>query len=132
LTAFIILSSLNIGIAHAEKLDPHLCQALTKATPDANVAYQPSVDVHGNAVASADLPGAPPIKLPDTIKIPLTINLAKSLNLNTSAYPANQLGSGTETTLGILAVEGGKVTFNGQPLDDAQQDKLAVLCMQPR
>jgi hypothetical protein len=29
-------------------------------------------------------------------------------------------------------VEGNKVMLDGQPLSDPQQDKLAVLCMQPR
>ena len=113
-------------------IDPALCNALVNATPDADVAYQPGVDVDGNAVAPADLPGPKQIKLPSKFQIPLTINLAKSLNLNTSSYPYNQLGTGTEATLGVLTVEGNKVSFNGQSLSDDQQDKLAVLCMQPR
>jgi hypothetical protein len=66
--------------------------------------------------------------MPKKINIPLTINLAKSLNLNTSAYPYNQLGEGTEMTLGTLTVEGNKVLFNGKALSDDQQDKLQALC----
>lgn len=114
------------------KADPALCRALVKHTPDADVAYQPGVDVHGNPVAPADLPGQPQMQLPAKIQIPLTLNLAKTLNLNTSSYPYNQLGTGTEAQLGTLTVEGDKVSFNGQPLSDEQQDKLAVLCLQPR
>ena len=113
-------------------VDPALCQALVAATPDADVAYQPGVDADGNPVAPADLPDQPQMKLPSKINIPLTLNMAQALNLNTSAYPYNQLGAGTEMQLGMLTVEGDKVTFNGQPLSDDQQDKLAVLCMQPR
>ncbi len=113
------------------KLDPALCRALVKATPDASVAYQPGVDVDGNAVAPADLPGSSQIKLPSKIQIPLTLNLAQTLNLKTSAYPYNQLGQGTEATLGVLTLEGDKVFFNGQEISDAQQDRLAVLCLQP-
>jgi len=127
--AVLLLSPLAVA---APAVDPALCRTLVKNTPDADVAYQPGVDVEGNAVAPADLPGAPPMKLPSKIQFPLTINLAKTLNLNTSAYPYNQLGQGTEGSLGTLTVEGDHVLFNGQPISDTQQDKLAVLCMQPR
>ena len=113
-------------------LSPAFCNQLVKHTASADVAYQPGVDVHGNAVAPADLPGSPQMKLPDQMKIPLTVNLAKTLNLNTNAYPYNQLGQGTEAPLGTLTVEGDKVFFNGQPLNDAQQDQLAVLCLHPQ
>jgi hypothetical protein len=65
------------------------------------------------------------------INIPLTLSLAKTLNLNTSAYPYNQLGPSTEAQLGTLSVQGDKVFFNGQPLSDTQQDNLAVLCLHP-
>jgi|GEM_PF-921463 hypothetical protein len=120
------------AFAAPPSVDPALCQALVKHVPDADVAYQPGVDVHGKAVAPADLPGQPQMQLPDQIKIPLTLNLAKTLNLNTSAYPYNQLGAGTEAQLGTLTVEGDRVSFNGQPLSDVQQDRLAVLCLQPK
>jgi hypothetical protein len=112
--------------------DPALCRALVKHTPDADVAYQPGVDVDGNAVAPADLPGSQTnMKLAQEIEIPLTVSLAKVLNLNTSTFPANQLGPGTEAQLGKFTIEGDKVLFNGEPLTDTQQDNLAVLCMQP-
>jgi len=112
-------------------VDPALCRALTKHTPAPDVAYQPGVDVHGNAVAPADLPGQPQFKLPDKIEIPLTISLVKALNLNTNQLPASALGPGTEAQLGKITVEGDKVLLNGQPLSDTQQDNLAVLCMKP-
>ncbi len=124
----VIVSSANA----ATSVDPAFCRALTKHTPNADVAYQPGVDVHGKSVVSADVEGSPAMKLPDQIKIPLTVNLAKTLNLNTATYPANQLGSGTEAQLGVLEVEGDRVSFNGQPLSDTQQDRLAVLCMKPQ
>ena len=114
------------------KMDPRVCQALVKHTPSADTAYQPGgVDVNGNSVAPADLPGSPQMKLPDKIQIPLTFSLAKVLNLNTSQFPNSVLGPGTEGNLGTLTVEGDNVSFNGQPLTDAQQDNLAVLCMKP-
>jgi len=110
-------------------IDPALCRSLVKHVPDASVAYQPGVDVDGNPVAPADLPGAPQMQLPDKINIPLTLSLAKVLKLNTSQYPYNQLGPGTEAQLGTITVEGDKVLFNGKPLSDEQQDNLAVLCL---
>ena len=115
----------------AAKVDPALCRALVKHVPDANVAYQPGVDVHGNPVAPADLPGGTSMQLPSEIKIPLTLSLAKVLNLNTATYPASQLGPGTEAQLGTITVSGDRVLFNNQPLTDAQQDNLAVLCLKP-
>jgi hypothetical protein len=117
--------------ADTPSIDPAVCRSVFKHVPDANVAYQPGVDVHGKVVAPADVAGTPQMQLPQTITIPLTLQLAKVLNLNTSQYPGNQLGDTTELGLGTLTVTGDKVLFNGQPLSDAQQDNLAVLCMQP-
>lgn len=114
----------------ATTVDPALCRALVKHTPDADVAYQPGVDVHGKPVAPADLlGGAPAMQMPQTITIPLTLSLAKVLNLNTSQYPYSQLGPGTEAQLGTLTVTGDQVLFNGKPISPQQQDNLAVLCM---
>ena len=117
--------------AATDQPDPALCNALVKHTPAPDVAYQPGVDVNGNPVAPADLPGSPQMQLPQKFDFPLTISLAKALNLNTNQPPWNQLGPGTEATLGTITVEGDKVSFNGQPLSDTQQDNLAVLCMKP-
>lgn len=118
--------------AETAAVDPALCQALVKHTPSADATYQPGVDVNGKPVAPADLPGAPQMKLPDRLEIPLTLSLAKVLNLNTSQYPYNQLGTGTEAQLGLLTVEGDRVLFNGKPISDTQQDNLAVLCMKAK
>jgi hypothetical protein len=112
-------------------VDPALCRALVKHTPDADVTYQPGVDVQGNPVAPADLPGQPQMQLPDKIQIPLTISLVQALHLSTSTLPGSELGAGTEATIGMITVEGDKVFLNGQPISDTQQDNLAVLCMQP-
>lgn len=129
LVALLLLQSATFADS---SVDPALCQTLVQHVPDADVAYQPGFDVHGKPVAPADLPGQPSIQLPDVIKIPLTLDLAKTLNLKPSAYPFNKFGSGTEAQLGVLTIEGNRVEFNGKPLTDAQQDKLAVLCLQPK
>ena len=116
----------------AASVDPALCNALTKHAPDADVAYQAGVDVNGKPVVPVDVVGSNAIQMPSTINIPLTVSLAKILNLDATHYPASQLGSGTEAWLGTLTVEGDRVLFDGKPLNDAQQDNLAVLCMKPR
>lgn len=120
------ISTTKMGNA---KLDPSLCNALTKHTPRADVAYQSGVDGNGKAVAPADMPGSPQMQLPSKINIPLTVNLAQTLNLDTTKYPFNTLGAGTEAWLGTLSVEEGNVTFNGKPLSYDQQENLAVVCM---
>lgn len=113
--------------AESEKPDPALCRSLPDYQPSADVEYKPGVDVHGHYVAPADLNYAPSV-LPSKIDIPLTVSLAKVLNLNTSQYPYNQLGTGTEAQLGVISVEGNNVTLNGKPLSGDQQSSLAVLC----
>lgn len=131
LGAFLGMVLMPSAFAQNASVDETLCRALVKHIPDADVAYQPGVDVHGHAVVPADLPDSPSMQLPSKIDIPLTISLAKALNLNTSQYPYNQLGTGTEAHLGVISVEGDVVMFNGQKLSDSQQANLAVLCMKP-
>jgi hypothetical protein len=120
------------ALAASSAVDPALCRTVTQHTPKADVAYQSGVDVHGKPVASADLPDSPQMQLPDQVKIPLTFDLAKTLNLDTSAYPYNQFGKGTEVQLGELTVEGSTVMFNGKPITSAQQERLAVLCLKAK
>ena len=117
--------------AHAmenAKVDPKLC-ALNAQTP-ASADYQPGVDVNGNKVAPADLPGQHPMQMPQKIDIPLTGSLAKILNLNTNQGVTSKLGPGTEAQLGSFSVDtaSGKVAFNGKPLTDDQEAQLSVLC----
>ncbi|HEU0117671.1 MAG TPA: hypothetical protein VFR09_03480 [Alphaproteobacteria bacterium] len=123
-------SSIASSITGGSQTDAALCRALTKHTPSADTNYQPGTDVvNGKAVAPADVPGSPQMQLPSKIDIPLTLQLTKILNLNTSVAPFDKLGAGTEAQIGSLQVEGDKVSYNGQPLSDQQQDNLAVLCM---
>ena len=117
--------------AGATTVDPGLCRALVNHTPNADVAYQSGVGAQGKAVAPADLPGATQIQMPQKLTIPLTLGLAQSLHMDPTSYPSNQFGAGTEALIGNLTVEGNKVSFNGQPLSDTQQQNLAVLCMKP-
>ncbi len=109
-----------------------LCAALTRYRPDPSVDYKPGVDVHGNPVAPADLPGGNngPLAHPN-IAIPLTLDLAKRLNLNPNAAPANALGPNTQPVLGILTLDSqNRLLLDGQPVDDDAQAHFAEVCGQ--
>lgn len=80
-------------------------------------AYVPGVDVHGNAVAPADLGGGQSF-LPDVIRIPLSIDLAQELD--------QDLPDGTQMEAGLGMIEiyqDGRVLFDGRDLT-AQADRL--------
>lgn len=49
------------------------CARLTRHVPAADVAYQPDVDVHGNAVVPADLDGGLQVDLPETFSFDVQI-----------------------------------------------------------
>ncbi len=131
MTFFFLLLLSTPAFAAAPVLDPAFCQALVKHVPDADVNYQPGVDVHGDPVVPADLPDSPRLELPKTISIPLTADLFKILHFSTDKYPFNTMPQ-NDINLGTLTAEGNRVLFNGQPLTSDQQDDLAVLCMKLR
>lgn len=85
-----------------------ICEVLEKHVPDADVAYVPGVDVHGKAVAPADLDGGSQVRLPDIIEIPLGVDLASRLGMD---YSSNELTA----PLGTLEVyPDGSVLLNGR------------------
>jgi hypothetical protein len=97
------------------------CDQLVEHVPDADVTYQPGVDVHGNPVTPADL--NPPVVMPDTFLIPLELDLFDAFGI-----PADpDLFEGT-IVIGTVELQGKRVTFNGQPLTDPQSEALATLC----
>ncbi len=117
--------------AWAQDLPNNFCQALVQHVPDADVAYQPGVDVHGHAVAPADLPDSAGAGKPWPVQIPLTARLFKVLKLPTANFPFQDLEK-TDINLGTLSLDGDRVLLNGSPLSDAQQANLAVLCLRPK
>lgn len=102
-------------------IDPGTCRLLPTHHPAPDVAYKPGVDVHGKAVAPADLSKGP--RPPLRVEIPLTLGLARQLNL---AVPPTVLPDTAE--VGRIVVQDGKVLFNGQPIGSHAEDELAVLC----
>lgn len=106
------------------RIDPAACQWVTRHHPSADVEYKPGVDVNGDPVAPADLPGSGGIDLPQDIDIAITVNTAKRLGI-----PANDLYKG-EVQVGMVTVRGNQVLFNGKPIQPEAEQELLVLCRQ--
>ena len=134
--AFTVLWGLMAHPSHAAapptpQIDTRFCQALVNHVPDADVTYQPGVDVHGRPVVPADLESGYENIVPQEITIPLTVDLMHFLKMDTSALPTAAMKR-NDVQLGTLTIKGDQVLYNGKPLTSAQQDNLAVLCMKPR
>ena len=99
------------------------CQAVIVHTPSADTAYKPGVDVYGRKVAPADAPGsASPIKIPDEVNIDIGFNLKDKYGLGaTGAFTG-------ESVIGKATVKGGRVYYDGKPLDNSDQQSVADAC----
>lgn len=131
LAALLLLTPFAAWANETPAIDARLCRQLVKHVPDADVAYQPGVDVRGKPVVPADLDSNIRIDLPEEISIPLTVDVMSFLKLDTGALPASAMKR-NDAQLGTLTLRGNQVFFNGRPLTDAEQDNLAVLCLKPR
>ena len=102
------------------------CQRLVRHQPDADVAYTPGVDVNGNPVAPADLPGAVTIKSPTEVTFDVTYDLLANYGVenDTSLAPRGEAVVGT-VKYDLLS---GALTFNGERLDTAETAALSDLC----
>lgn len=102
------------------------CQRLVRHQPSADVAYKPGVDVNGNAVAPADLPGSVTIKTPTEVTFDVTYDLLSNYGVasDTALAPRGQAVVGT-VNYDLLS---GALTFNGERLDNAEVAALADLC----
>ena len=96
-----------------------MCRLLAEYTLDKGVTYQPGVDVHGNAVAPADINGGSAFQLPEIIKIPLSVDLAQRFGL--PDFTDGELSA----PLGIL-----EITKDGQVLQDGRDltAQAKVIC----
>ena len=102
------------------------CARLVRHVPADDVAYKPGVDARGNAVTPADLPGSARITAPNEITINLTVDLLRAYGVP-SESPLSPRG---EASVGTVAydIAAGRLTFNGQPLSDPEQQALAAGC----
>jgi hypothetical protein len=131
--------------AHAEsvKLSTGDCSKLVQHQPAADVTYKPGVDVHGKAVAPADLGGGYNMPMPEEINIQIGIDLADRLALR-DARKANQANAGSgvpaqtpvrkvlpysgTAPIGMLTVKGNDIYWNGERIAPQDEAALAEAC----
>lgn len=127
-----LLVSVGPALAQSSQgeVDPRLCQALgVNHRPAPDVEYVPGFDVRGRSVAPADLPGSygaarQPL---DRFEIPVTLDFARRMGFSAGRSAAAAKVPGA-TEVGRLVIDGGRVTFNGQPVGDSSQAALAAAC----
>ncbi len=102
------------------------CQRLVNHQPSDDVTFKPGVDVHGNPVAPADLPGSVTLKTPTEITFDVTYDLLGNYGVSEdSALFARGSASVGTVKYDLLS---SALTFNGQRLDDPEAAALADLC----
>ena len=99
------------------------CAKLATQVPAPDVAYQPGVDMHGRAVAPADLNASPSIRPPDTISFDVAVDLRRfGIAQSSPLFQPN-------VPLGRVSVEpNGRVLYNGQPIGNPETAALGELC----
>jgi hypothetical protein len=99
------------------------CARLIEHVPAPDVAYQPGVDAYGRAVVPADLAGGAQIQVPETLHIPIEIDL-----LDRFGIPANPDLYESDIPIGEVVYRNGRLSFNGQPLQDDAAAELSRRC----
>ena len=99
------------------------CARLVEHVPAPDVAYQPGVDAYGRAVVPADLNGGAQIQVPEILHIPIEIDL-----LDRFGIPANPALYESDIPIGDVVYRNGRLTFEGQPLQDDAAAELTRLC----
>jgi hypothetical protein len=99
------------------------CREVVAHVPDAGIAYTPGVDVNGNPVAPADLPDSASPIAADNFPIFLTLDLKKKFRIPDAARLFK-----LQEVVGLIAVQGNQVFFNGQPIAPGEASLLAAAC----
>jgi hypothetical protein len=99
------------------------CAEVVAHVPDAGVTYRPGVDVNGNRVAPADLPDSASPIAPDNFPIFLTLDLKRKFRVPDTARLFK-----LQEVVGLIAVQGDQVFFNGQPIASGEASLLAAAC----
>ena len=120
LAAALLLVS-HPSLAEEGVIDLQACRQLVAHKPDADVAYQPGVDVNGNPVVEADL-NASPVKVPNKVTFDVTVDMAQYLGITVP------VGLEGQVTMGTVAYEDGVLTFNGEPMEGPAVAALREIC----
>ena len=122
LAGIILVAAPDVRAAGKLTVSKQDCARIVSHAPSADVAYKPGIDVYGRKVAPADLGGGSPIKLPKEITIDIGIDLEEKYGLGAG-------GDYTGTAnIGKVKVINGRVTFNGQPLGNREQQAITAAC----
>ena len=110
------------------------CAAITAHEPADDVAYEPGVDVDGNAVASADLYDSGRIDYnADDIVISIGNPLVATAGVvgDEAAFVAagGRIDSfGADSSVGSVTLRNGEVYFNGRRITDNEARAIALAC----
>ena len=96
---------------------------MTVHEPAADVAYREGIDVRGKPVVPADLPGTVRIRTPEQIVVDIVIPLDVFLG-----HHAPPLTEDAGVYAGTVVLEGGRLFYDGQPLDDPVTAAIAAQC----
>jgi hypothetical protein len=102
------------------EIDEAACRRAARRAQVEGADLVPGVDVHGDPVAPADLPDGGPVGLPDRFAIPVTDDLARGLGLPRAIQQ--------KAYVGLVTVDGGRLSFNGRPIGDQAAGAVAEAC----
>ena len=110
------------------------CAAITAHEPADDVAYEPGVDVNGDAVAPADLNASGGIDYnTDDIVISIGNPLVATAGVvgDETAFVAagGRIDTfGADSSVGSITLRDGEVYFNGQRITDNERRAIALAC----
>jgi hypothetical protein len=105
-----------------------VCTALAGLAPAVPGAdYVPGVDVNGDAVAPADLPGSAPPLVLENFPIEIGVNLKKRFGVSAGS----QFFRG-KPIVGLVTVREGDAYFNGAKLAQNERDLLLAACKETK
>ncbi len=110
------------------------CARITAHVPAPDVAYRPGVDADGNPVAPADLAEQPRLDI-DAETVVVDIDLPIRAFTGTPGDSGAFTGAGGEidrfdatARIGVVTIENGIVSFDGQPLSAPDLERIAAAC----
>jgi hypothetical protein len=101
------------------------CRRMVRYHPDADVAYKPGVDVHGKAVAPADLAKDDEAGAPQKITIDLHAQLGQVLGNSTPTLLGQSFVNTGQVSIDL---NDGSVTLNGKKVDADAETAIAAAC----
>lgn len=122
---YLLLSALLLMAFPAYAADDHaFCKSYMTEYMKKRADYVPGIDAKGNPVVPADLPpeeGGTVSILPEKMEFNLTVDAAQYLGV---APPGVEMHG----NIGTITLEGNKVFYNGEPLNQTVEERLFEIC----